>query len=131
MQEDVKSFAMKFIQSTGGEADPDIFEENEVWTFMSEFLDKFARTKASLSDGQIMVLRNLGAAMGLKPGSPLAHYAPALIRNFGPSPLQDEDLKLLTRYLHIQVNGGGDFESARKPPVALRPGPMGWKGKPR
>jgi hypothetical protein len=117
MEDDVKKFSVKFIETTGRWADLELFNEDDAWEFMKDLLNEYARSRAKLSDGQIIVLRNLGAALSMKPGSPLHGYIPALVRNFGPSPMPDADLQELVQWVYSQVNGG--FEAARKPPVAL------------
>ena len=127
MEDDVKKFSVKFIETTGRWADLELFNEEDAWAFMQDLLNDYARPRAKLSDGQIIVLRNLGAALSMKPGSPLHGYVPALVRNFGPSPMSDGDLQELVRWVYAQVNGGGDFEPARKPPVTLQSGLPGEK----
>ena len=122
MEDDVKKFSVKFIETTGRWADFELFNDEDAWAFMGDLLRDHVRSGQKLSDGQIMVLRNLGAALSMKPGSPLHGYIPALVRNFGPSPMSDEDLSELVRWVYAQVNGGGSFEAARKPPVALNAG---------
>src|SRR6476619_3972088 len=122
MEEDVKKFSVKFIETTGRWADIELFNEDDAWEFMKDLLNEYGRAKAKLSDGQIIVLRNLGAALSMRPGSPLRGYIPALIRNFGPTPMEMADLELLVRYIYAQVNGGGDFEPAKRPPVVLNAG---------
>lgn len=131
MEDDVKAFSVKFIETTGRWADIELFNEDDAWAFMQDLLNDYARARSKLSDGQIIVLRNLGAALSMRPGSPLHGYIPALVRNFGPSPMSDADLAELVRWVYDQVNGGGDFEPARKAPVALRAGLPGEKpGRP-
>lgn len=127
MEDDVKKFSVKFIETTGRWADLELFNEDDAWSFMQDLLNDYARARNKLSDGQIIVLRNLGAALSMKPGSPLHGYIPALVRNFGPSPMSDADLKALVLWVFEQVNGGGDFEPARKPPVTLQSGLPGEK----
>lgn len=123
MEDDVKRFSVKFIETTGRWADLELFNEEDAWAFMNDLLNDYVRAKQKLSDGQIISLRNLGAALSMKPGSSLGGYIPALVRNFGPSPMPDADLNELVRWVYAQVNGGGDFEPARKPPVSLIAGP--------
>lgn len=122
MHEDVKRFSVKFIETTGRWADIEVFNEDDAWEFMKDLLVDYVKTGRRLTDGQITVLRNLGAAMSMKPGSHLRIYVPALERSFGPTPMSDEDLNLLARYLYDQVNGGGDFEPHKKAPVTLQSG---------
>lgn len=122
MDDDVKMHAVKFIETTGRWADIELFNEDDAWEFMKDLLNEYARAKSKLSDGQIIILRNLGVALSMRPGSPLGGYIPALVRNFGPSPMSDEELAELVRWVYTQVNGGGDFEPARKPPVTLTSG---------
>lgn len=123
MEDDVKKFSVKFIETTGRWADLELFNEEDAWAFMTDLLNDHVRAGQKLSDGQIISLRNLGAALSMKPGSALSGYIPALVRNFGPSPMPDADLQQLVRWVYSQVNGGGDFEPARKPPVSLHAGP--------
>src|SRR2546430_7993543 len=131
MDEDVKKFAVKFIESTGRWADIELFNEDDAWEFMKDLLNDYARSKSNLSDGQAIVLRNLGAALGVKPGSPIGSYFGALTRAFGPSPMDEAELKEVAMWVHTQLNGGGGFEPARKPPVALQAGPVGSRpGRP-
>src|SRR5439155_9670883 len=111
--------AVRFIETTGRWADVDLFSEEDAWVFLQELLDEFARRNGKLSDGQIIALRNLGAAMGMRPGTPLSTYPGAVERNFGPGPMGAADFSILIRWLHAQVNGGGDFEPARRPPVSI------------
>ena len=119
MDEDVKKCAVRFIESTGRWADAEIFSEEDAWAFIQDLINDYARPQARLLDGQIIALRNLGAAMGMKPGTPLSTYANAVTRNFGQGEIPPQDMVILTRYLHEQVNGGGDFQPARRPPVVL------------
>jgi hypothetical protein len=132
MDEDVKKHAVRFIEATGRWADAEIFSEEDAWAFLSDLLNEYARPNVKLSDGQIVAMRNLGAAMGMKPGTPLSTYANAVVRNFGEGNMAPEDKALLLRWLHMQVNGGGDFQPARRPPVVLDNAPPGehW-GKPK
>jgi hypothetical protein len=131
MEDDVKKWAVKFIETTGRWADLELFNEEDAWEFMKDLLNDYARPRGKLSDGQIICLRNLGAALSVKPGSPLGAYAPALQRNFGPSPMSDVELRELTLWVYNQVNGGGDFEPARKSPVTLQAGLPGERsGRP-
>jgi hypothetical protein len=123
MEEDVKKFSVKFIETTGRWADIELFNEEDAWAFMGDLLNDYVRSGQKLNDGQIMVLRNLGAALSMKPGSPLHGYIPALVRNFGASPMSDADLNELVRWVYAQVNGGGAFEPAKKAPVALHAAP--------
>lgn len=123
MEDDVKRFSVKFIETTGRWADIELFNEEDAWVFMGDLLNDYVRSGQKLNDGQIIVLRNLGAALSMKPGSPLHGYIPALVRNFGPSPMGDADLNELVRWVYAQVNGGGAFEPAKKPPVALNAAP--------
>lgn len=127
MEDDVKKFAVKFIETTGRWADLELFNEDDAWAFMGDLLNDYARARQKLSDGQIIVLRNLGAALSMKPGSPMHGYVPALVRNFGPSPMSDADLNELVRWVYFQVNGSGDFEPARKAMVTLSAGLPGEK----
>jgi len=125
MDDDVKKHSVKFIETTGRWADAELFNEDDAWEFMKDLLNEYARARSRLSDGQIIILRSLGVALSMRPGSPLSGYIPALVRNFGPSPMSDEDLQELVRWVYMQVNAGGDFEPARKPPVTLSAGPPG------
>jgi hypothetical protein len=120
MDEKVKKSAVRFIESTGRWADADIFAEDDAWEFMRELCGD-ARKFMRLNDGQLMSLRNLGAALGMRPGLPISGYIPALTRAFGESPLTDEEMRTLVRYTFGQVNGGGDFEPAQRPRVSLSP----------
>ena len=61
MEEDVKKWSVKFIETTGRWADLDLFNEDDAWAFMGDLLNDYARARAKLSDGQIVCLRNLGA----------------------------------------------------------------------
>ena len=132
MDEDVKSFSVKFIETTGRWADLELFNEEDAWAFIGDLLTDFAQPRTKLSDGQIIVLRNLGAALGMRPGSSLAGYSPALERNFGPSPMSAADVRTVVLWVYEQVNGGGDFEPAKRPPVALTVGEVGERyGVPR
>ena len=119
MDEDIKKHAVNFIESTGRWADADLFSEEDAWAFMEELRDEYAKSFVSLNDGQLMMLRNLGGALGMRPGLPLGGYGPALKRAFGPGPMSDQDLLIVTRYIYGQVNGGADFEAPRRPKVAL------------
>jgi hypothetical protein len=119
MQDDVKMHAVRFIEATGRWADAEIFSEDDAWMFLEELLNEYARPNAKLSDGQIIALRNLGAAMGMRPGTPLSTYPGAVARNFGEGPMSSPDVQILCRWLHAQVNGGGDFEPARRPAVSI------------
>jgi hypothetical protein len=125
MDDDVKRAMVKFIESTGRWADFDLFSEEDAWEFVKEIVSEYARPNVKLSDGQVIILRNLGVALGMKPGSTLAGYASALVRNFGPLQISEADLKIMTMYFYTQVNGGGAFETARRPPVMLQPGAPG------
>ncbi|MBL8956827.1 MAG: hypothetical protein JNK82_39000 [Myxococcaceae bacterium] len=123
MDDDVKKFSVKFIETTGRYADYDLFNEDDAWEFLRDLLNEYARAKTRrLTDGQVSILRNLGVALSMRPGSPLSGYIPALVRNFGPSPMSDADLQEVVRWVYMQVNAGGDFEPARKAPVTLSAG---------
>ena len=122
MEDDVKKLSVKFIETTGRWADAELFNEDDAWEFMKDLLDEYARAKSRLNDGQVTILRSLGVALSMRPGSPLTGYIPALVRNFGPSPMAEPDLHELVRWVYMQVNAGGDFEPARKAPVTLSAG---------
>jgi hypothetical protein len=129
MSEQVKKIAVKFVETTGRWADIELFTEEDAWDFMRELLNDYARPRGRLSDGQIIIMRDLGAALGIKPGSPLRFYAPGLVRAFGATPLSDEEMTTLTQWVYAQVNAGGDFEPARKPPVALNASSVGDRSR--
>jgi hypothetical protein len=78
-----------------------------------------------MSDGQLIVLRNLGAALGIRPGSPLRGYGPALKRALGQGSMSDADIHELTRYIYGQINGGSDFEPKKRPTLSLKPVDVG------
>ena len=125
MDDDLKMHCCRFIELMGRWADPDLFTEEDAWAFIEELRDEWARDFVPLSDGQLMALRNLGASLGMKPGTPLAYYGSAVKRAFGRGPMSDADLAIVTRYMYGQVNGGGDFEPARRPKVTLSVPPVG------
>ncbi len=128
-----RSTAVRFIETTGRWADAESFSGEEAWAFIQELHDDFAKPFVALSDGQLMALRNLGAALGMRPGLPLGGYGPALKRAFGEGPMGAAELLTTVRYIYGQVNGGSDFEPMKRPKVSLQPREPGerWGGPPK
>src|SRR3954469_3708361 len=104
MDDDLKMHCCRFIELMGRWADPELFTEEDAWAFIEELRDEWARPFVPLSDGQLMALRNMGAALGMRPGLPLGYYNSAVKRGFGAGPISDADLSIVTRYMYGQVN---------------------------
>lgn len=108
MTEDVRSIALRLVETLGHSADPDSFSDEDVWAFMID-LREYADRKARLPPQAVAVLHELGAAIGITPGAPAEVWGPALEYELGPSPYPPDDIAVVMRAIHSAVNG--EFES--------------------
>lgn len=129
MDAHVHRAALRFIESLDRGVDPDSFSEDDAWAFMQDLVYEFALPGRSLHPSQVAALRDFGHLVGIKPGAPLGDYVPGLEAGLGPSQLSAEDLDLLVRWAHGQVNAGFEQKPADK--VRLDAEPRGPVPPPR
>jgi hypothetical protein len=129
MDAHVHRAALRFIESLDRGVDPDSFAEDDAWAFMQDLVYEFALPGRSLHPSQVAALRDFGHLVGIKPGAPLSDYVPGLEAGLGPSQLSAEDLDLLVRWAHGQVNAGFEQKPADK--VRLDAEPRGPVPPPR
>jgi hypothetical protein len=108
MTEDVRSIALRLVDTLGHPADPESFSEDDAWGFMIELREHVERG-IKLSPQVVAVLQELAAAIGITPGAPAEVWAPALEYELGSSPYPANEVAVAMRAIHAAVNG--EFES--------------------
>lgn len=112
MTEDVRSIALRLVDTFGHAADPDAFSDEDVWAFMID-LRAYAQSGQQLPPQAVAVLHELGAAIGITPGAPAEVWAPALEYELGPSPYPEHEVAVVMKAIHAAVNG--QFEGTARP----------------
>lgn len=112
MTEDVRSIALRLVDTLGQAPDPDAFSEEDVWAFMTE-LRAYAERGQRLPPQAVAVLHELGAALGIPPGAPAEVWAPALEYELGGSPYPEHEVAVVMKAIHAAVNG--EFEGPARP----------------
>lgn len=112
MDDPFKSLCVRLIQSMGHAVDADWFCEDDAWAFVGELV-QVAREGKPVSAATQAILLDFGSTMGLKPGAPEGHFRAALEAQLGPSPVDEQTLVELVRFVRAQANG--QFEQAKDP----------------
>lgn len=110
--------AIRFIEALGHKVDRSLFRDADLWGFIGDLI-AFARQGKPLPNPALIILREFGNTIGLKPGAHHSAYQPMLERELGPSPYGPEEMNVVVQYMHAQVNGASDFAPPKKPLVSF------------
>ena len=128
MDDRVKDLCVRLVNSTGGEASVEWFDDNDAWDFVLHLVE-LGRAGTSLQQLTLTIGLDLGMALGLKPGALEGGYLPALERQFGSCPHHPDLIVELVRYVRAQLNGSFDgikdnknrlLGESKAPPVPLK-----------
>ena len=107
MDADAHRAAIRFIRAMDRDVDEGSFGGEDAWAFMEDLNNEYATTGRGLNEMQLAAVRDFGIAIGMRPGTPMSGYQPALQRALGPRTIADAVFAVFVQWMHGQVNGGG------------------------
>lgn len=104
MDDRFRDLAIRLMESMGRDVDRDYFTEDDAWAFIGD-LAEMGKENKRLSEAAVQILRDIGLALGLRPGADERRFQPALEEQLGASPHPADVVLAAVHYARGQTNG--------------------------
>jgi hypothetical protein len=112
VDEKIKTLCVRLVETAGGKPDAEWFTEDEAWEFFKQLVE-MDQDGRMLGPASVVVLLDLGLAVGLKPGAGAHAIMPAFEDVFGLCPYDEATKEAIVRVVRQQANGLFEGQSAK------------------